>query len=194
ARRGGDGSWGGQVNLTAFGILALRSAGASSGNSRSAGWLRTHQNQDGGWGFAPGTASDADSTGAALQALAPAASGSGTRSGGGYLRGAEQSGGGFALSGGTVNAQSTSWAVQGLLAAGVSPLGLRKGGGSPLSYLASIQAGDGHYRSSSATDQTPVWVTGQALLAVNSKPFPLAPVPRSAGNRAKTGEAGAGGS
>ena len=70
ARRGGDGSWGGQVNPTAFGILALEAAGATSGNSRSAGWLRTHQNQDGGWGFAPGSASDPDSTGAVLQALA----------------------------------------------------------------------------------------------------------------------------
>jgi hypothetical protein len=187
ARRGGDGSWGGQVNLTAFGILALRSAAATSGNSRSAGWLRSHQNQDGGWGFAPGTASDADSTGAALQGLAAAGGGAGVRSGVGYLRGTQQSGGGFALSGGAVNAQSTAWAVQGLLAAGVSPSGVRKGGNSPLDYLASVQARDGHYRYSSAGDQTPVWVTGQALLAVNSMPFPLAPVPRSAANRAKPG-------
>ena len=70
ARRGGDGSWGGQVNPTAFGILALKAAGATSGNSRSVAWLRTHQNEDGGWGFAPGSASDPDSTGAVLQALA----------------------------------------------------------------------------------------------------------------------------
>jgi hypothetical protein len=188
ARRGGDGSWGGQVNPTAFGILALRSAGATSGNSRSAAWLRAHQNQDGGWGFAAGTVSDPDSTGAALQGLAAAGGGAGVRSGVGYLRGAQQSGGGFALAGGSVNAQSTAWAVQGLLAAGVSPASVRTGGRSPLDYLASVQARDGHYRYSSATDQTPVWVTGQALLAVDAKPFPLAPVPRSAASR--TGKAG----
>src|SRR5262249_60282615 len=58
---------------------------------------------------------------------------------------------------------------------------------SPLSSLGPPQARDGHYRSSAATDQTPVWVTGQALLAVNSKPFPLAPVPRSAVNRPQGG-------
>ncbi len=55
ARRGKDGSWGGQVNQTAFGILALRAAGATSGIGRSAAWLRDHQNSDGGWGFAAGS-------------------------------------------------------------------------------------------------------------------------------------------
>ena len=68
-------------------------------------------------------------------------------------------GGGFALSGGPVNAQSTAWAVQGLVAAGVSPARVRRGGRSPLDYLASVQARDGHYRYSGSSDQTPVWVT-----------------------------------
>jgi energy-coupling factor transport system substrate-specific component len=178
ARRGGDGSWGGQVNPTAFGILALKSAGATAGNSRSAGWLRGHQSQDGGWGFAPGTASDPDSTGAVLQALAAGGSSSGMRTGVSYLRNVQRPGGGFAVSSGPVNAQSTAWAVQGLVAAGVSPSSVRSGGRSPLDYLASVQAADGHYRYSSSSDQTPVWVTGQALLAVNGAAFPIAPVPR----------------
>jgi energy-coupling factor transport system substrate-specific component len=182
ARRGGDGSWGGQVNPTAFGILALKAAGASAGNSRSAGWLRGIQNDDGGWGFAARSASDADSTGAVLQALAAAGGGAGIQRGVSYLRGVQRSGGGFALSSGPVNAQSTAWAAQGLLAGGVSPTSVRSGG-TPLSYLASTQAGDGHYRYSSTSDQTPVWVTGQALMAVNNAPFPLNPVPRSAANQ-----------
>jgi energy-coupling factor transport system substrate-specific component len=180
ARRGGDGSWGGQVNPTAFGILALKAAGATAGNSRSAGWLRDHQNQDGGWGFAPGSASDPDSTGAVLQALAAGGRRAGIGGGISYLRSVQRPGGGFALSSGPVNAQSTAWAVQGLVAAGVSPASVRKGGRSPLDYLASVQASDGHYRYSSSSDQTPVWVTGQALTAVNGAAFPLAPVPRKA--------------
>ncbi len=45
ARRGGDGSWAEQVNPTAFGILALKAAGATGGNSRSASWLRSVQNE-----------------------------------------------------------------------------------------------------------------------------------------------------
>jgi Prenyltransferase and squalene oxidase repeat len=179
ARRGGDGSWGGQVNPTAFGILALRAAGTTSGNSRSAGWLRSQQNDDGGWGFAPGAASDPDSTGAVLQALAAAGRRAGVRAGVRYLRQVQRPGGGFALASGPVNAQSTAWAVQGLIAAGGSPSSVRKGGGSPLSYLGSVRAGDGHYRYSQSSDQTPVWVTGQALAAVSGKSFPLAPVPRT---------------
>ena len=176
ARRQGDGSWGGQVNLTAFGVLALKAAGRGS-HRRSSRWLREAANPEGGWGFAPGAASDPDSTGAALQALAAAGGSRGAiRAGVAWLRGAQRKGGGFALLGGPVNAQSTAWAVQGLIAAGVSPRKLRKGGRSPLDYLASVQARDGHYRYSRSLDQTPVWVTGQALQAAAGQALPLRPV------------------
>ncbi|HSD23051.1 MAG TPA: hypothetical protein VLB79_01855 [Solirubrobacterales bacterium] len=179
ARRAKNGAWGGQVNQTAFGVLALRAAGASGGNSRSAGWLRDIQNSDGGWGFAAGASSDADTTGAVLQALAATGNSAGIRRGAAYLRGVQRPGGGFPLAGGVVNAQSTAYAAQGLVAAGVSPSAVREGGRSPLDYLASVQAGDGHYRYSGSSDQTPVWVTGQALLAVNGAAFPLGTVPRA---------------
>jgi cobalamin biosynthesis Mg chelatase CobN len=71
-----------------------------------------------------------------------------------------------------------------------------RSGGSPLAYLASTQAADGHYRYSSSSDQTPVWVTGQALLAVNGAAFPLSPVARAVSNPAPagTGSAAGGGS
>ena len=178
ARRGKDGSWGGQVNQTAFGILALRAAGATSGNGRPAAWLREHQNSDGGWGFAAGSASDADTTGAVLQGLAASGNRAGIRRGTAYLRNVQRPGGGFPLAGGVVNAQSTAYAVQGLIAAGATPSSVREGGRSPLDYLASVQARDGHYRYSASSDQTPVWVTGQALLAANGAAFPLVPVAR----------------
>jgi energy-coupling factor transport system substrate-specific component len=190
-RRSRSGSFEGQVNLTAFGILALRAAGAPASRlGRSAAWLSQAQNGDGGWGFQPGVASDPDSTGAALQALV--AAGSSPRATGGgasYLKRAQRSDGGFALAeGGPTNSQSTAWAVQGLVAAGSSPSAVSTNGHSPLDYLAGRQAGDGHYRYSSSSDQTPVWVTAQALLAVKLEAFPLAPVPR----RATQTEAGGG--
>jgi hypothetical protein len=191
ARRGGDGSWGQQVNPTAFGILALAAAGSDAGNSHSAAWLRGVQNNDGGWGFAAKSASDPDSTGAVLQALGAVGGSAGIQRGVSYLRGVQRSGGGFALAGGPVNAQSTAWAAQGLLAAGVSPASVRSGG-TPLSYLASTQAADGHYRYSSASDQTPVWVTGQALMAVSGAAFPLSPVARAASNVGGVQAGGAG--
>lgn len=200
-RRSRSGSFEGQVNLTAFGILALRAAGASaSALARSAAWLRGASNDGGGWGFRPGVASDPDSTGAALQAVVAAGSSPrATARGASYLRRVQRSDGGFALAeGGPTNSQSTAWAVQGLIAAGSDPAAVRTNGRSPLDYLARRQAGDGHYRYSSSSDQTPVWVTGQALMAVNRKAFPLAAVsrtPADAGSgRGPGGGAGGGGS
>jgi hypothetical protein len=168
------------VNQTAFGIFTLTAAGTNGGNGRTAAWLRSHQNSDGGWGFSAGASSDADTTGAVLQGLAASGSRAGIRRGASYLRGAQRPGGGFTLNGGIINAQSTAYAVQGLVAAGVAPSGVRRGGRSPLDYLASVQAADGHYRYSASSDQTPVWVTAQALLAANGAAFPLSPVPRKA--------------
>jgi energy-coupling factor transport system substrate-specific component len=189
-RRSPNGSFGGQVNLTAFGILALRAAAAAGGLSRSGAWLGGAQNGDGGWGFQPAAPSDPDSTGAALEGLTAAGSGGGARSEGvRYLREVQRRDGGFPLGGaGASNSQSTAFAVQGLLAAGVNPGGVRSGGRSPFEYLAARRASDGHYRYSASSDQTPVWVTAQALLAVQRKPFPLAAVPRS---RHRPGHSGA---
>jgi hypothetical protein len=189
ARQGSDGSFSGQVNQAAFGILAMRAAGATGGIGRTAGWLRDHQNSDGGWGFAAGSTSDADTTGAVLQGLAASGGRAGIGAGVSYLRSVQRPGGGFPLNGGAVNAQSTAYAAQGLIAAGVSPSSVRKGGKSPLDYLASVQAADGHYRYSSSSDQTPVWVTGQALMAVAGKALPLAPVARTVSARSKQGSA-----
>ncbi|MEK6326188.1 MAG: hypothetical protein AABM66_01525 [Actinomycetota bacterium] len=194
-RRSPSGSYEGQVNLTAFGILAQRAEGDSgSALARSATWLRGAQNDNGGWGFQPQVASDPDSTGAVLQALA-AAGGSrrATARGASYLRRAQRSDGGFALAeGGPTNSQSTAWAVQGLIAAGANPDAVQTNGRSPFDYLARLQAGDGHYRYSSASDQTPVWVTAQVLLAVNRKALPLAAVPRSPAGPGSSSGSGAG--
>jgi hypothetical protein len=81
--------------------------------------------------------------------------------------------------------------VQGLVAAGVDPARVRRGGRSGLDYLASMQAGDGHYRYSASSDQTPVWVTAQALLAVNRRSFPLAAVPVEGDGKGGAGSAAA---
>jgi prenyltransferase beta subunit len=181
AKRSSNGSFSGQVNITAFAVFALRAVNAPDGElDRSAGWLRRAQNGDGGWGFRPDAPSDADSTGAALQGLGAAGErGRATRKGVRYLNRTQLGDGGYPLArGGASNSQSTAWAVQGLVAAGTAPGSVTSSGNSPLDYLASQQAGDGHYRYSSASDQTQVWVTAQALLAVNRRAFPLGRVAR----------------
>ncbi len=171
-----DGSVADQVNLTAFAVLALRAAGVAP-SARTRGWLARQQDSDGGFNFATaGGASDVDDTGAALEALGR------NRRAIAFLRAAQNPDGGFpSLPGASSNSQSTAWAVQGLIAAGVDPGSMPHG--SPVRYLQSLIAADGHVRYSSASDQTPVWVTAQALMAIAGKPLPLVPAATSAGAR-----------
>ncbi len=178
----GDGSVGEQVNLTSFAVLALRSAGVSPAPATLA-WLVHQQDADGGFNFATaGGGSDVDDTGAALEALAAAgdtASRTSARAVA-FIRAQQNPDGGFpSQPGGDSNAQSTAWAVQGLLAAGVDPSSLHRGGSaSPVQYLRSLIDADGHVRYSRGSDQTPVWVTAQAAMALAGKPLPLAPLRR----------------
>jgi prenyltransferase beta subunit len=176
-----DGSVADQVNWTAFAILALRAAG-SAVPAHTVGWLVRQQNRDGGFGFGmAGGGSDVDDTGAVLQALAGTGMGSASARAVGYLQVAQNHDGGLpSQPGQPSDAQSTAWAVQGLIAAGVSPSGLHRGGApSPLAYLQGLVAADGHVRYSSGIDQTPVWVTAQAVMALAGRPLPLAPVARA---------------
>ncbi len=163
-----DGSVSDQVNLTAFAVLALRAAGAPV-NAATNNWLANQQDSDGGFNFARrGGSSDVDDTGAALEALGP--NGRAVS----FLHSQQNGDGGFpSQPGGPSNAQSTAWAVQGLIAAGAGLGGLHHG--SPLDYLRSLIAADGHVQYSRSSDQTPVWVTGQALMALEQEALPLAP-------------------
>lgn len=195
-----DGSWEGNVAFTAFGLLALRAAGektASGPVRRAADYLERAQAAEGGWGFVPAAMSDVDDTGAALQALAAAGRRSSTpvKEGVAYLRTTQTADGGWGqLQGRTSNAQSTSWAVQGLVAAGARFSTLKT---DPLGYLRSLQRRDGHFAYSRTSDQTPVWVTAQALAAIQRKALPVARVERgtraAAATSAGTGAATSGG-
>ena len=184
-----DGSVGEQVNLTAFAVLALRAAGKSPSHS-TISWLTDQQDADGGFNFATaGGTSDVDDTGAALEALAGIGGAAPARARARaveFVRGQQDRDGGFpAGPGAGSNAQSTAWAVQGLAAVGVAPGSLlRAGARSPLAYLRSLIAADGHVRYSRSADQTPVWVTAEAVMALAGKPLPLAPVARTAAVRA----------
>jgi hypothetical protein len=96
------------------------------------------------------------------------------------LRSSQHGTGGWSLTGGaSSNSQSTAWAVQGLVAAGKNPGTFRPKGTNPYDYLKKRQRSDGHYEYSSASDQTPVWVTAQGLAAAYSTEFPMKAVERA---------------
>jgi energy-coupling factor transport system substrate-specific component len=176
-RRLKNGSFENWPNSSAFAAIALRAAEATGGLDKTMEWLRSVQNDDGGWGDTPGSPSNADGTGAVLQAVARGSKAS--RSGLAYLEKAQVKGGGFPLGGnGAVNTQSTAWAIQGILAAGGDPAEFRRGGASASEYLAKHQESDGHYRYSNASNQTPVWVTGEVLVAAADKHYPISPPAR----------------
>jgi hypothetical protein len=61
------------TNSTAAAVQALTALGGHDAAVRSAlAWLRSVQNEDGGWGYSPGGASDANSTSVVIGALAAA--------------------------------------------------------------------------------------------------------------------------
>jgi hypothetical protein len=186
-RRRHDGSISGYVSYTAFGVMALRAAGDSAGDS-TIRWLVESQNSDGGFGVGRSSASDADMTGAVLQALASVGRGGGpaARRAADRLRANQNGDGGF---GRPSNAQSTAYAVQGLIAAGGGAGAVSRA----RSYLTRLQRGDGSVAYSSSSGQTPVWVTAQALMALEGKPLPLATVPRKKRSRARASASPAGG-
>jgi energy-coupling factor transport system substrate-specific component len=173
-----DGAVDAEVNLTAFGLLALRASGAAPAlQHRAAAWLVRAADRDGGYGIEPRGDSDADDTGAVLEALggervhgSPRA----RRRAIAWLRRHQDGDGGFPAEGDSgSNAQSTAWAVQGLIAAGVDPATVRRAGHTPLDYLRSLVTSDGAVRYARGQTQTPVWVTGEALMALAGKPLPL---------------------
>jgi energy-coupling factor transport system substrate-specific component len=174
AKRRGNGSFEGWPGSTAFAAIALRTAGATGGLEKSLAWLHEVQNDDGGWGDVRGSPSTADGTGAVMQALDPDSES--VHRGISYLRDVQRSGGGFPLGGnGSVNSQSTAWASQGILAAGGDPANYRRGGKSAPEYLEAQQESDGHYRYSKSSNQTPIWVTAQVLVAAAGDYLPISP-------------------
>ena len=138
-----------------------------------------------------GGASDVDDTGSVLEAVAslPGSRAAAVRAAAiAYVRRQQDRDGGFPSQPGEgSNAQSTAWAIQGLDAAGVNPAGVHRAGGpSPLAYLESLIGPDGAVAYARGQVQTPVWVTGEALMALAGKPLPLAPLSAPAAKPSRT--------
>jgi energy-coupling factor transport system substrate-specific component len=185
-KRRRDGSYERLVNRTAFAILAFRAPGRKA-DQTSIRWVERQQNRDGGWSTTGrGAPSTIDDTAAGCRP-------SGTRRSTGravaWLARQQNPDGGFPLSSrAPSNAQSTAFAIQGILAARRDPARFRRGGArSPVAYLLSLQQEDGSIRYSRTSDQTPTWVTSQALAALARRPLPVkAARPAERGVRSQT--------
>ncbi len=181
-----DGSFAGLVNMTSYGLLALRASGRGASSrsvQRAAAWIKRRQNRDGGFNYRRrGGASSIDDTAGALQAMAAAGMRrtSAVKRAASYLARRQNRDGGFALqSGGSSNSQSTSIAIQALVAAGRNPdRQTLRGSRSPLSYLRSRFVWDGSIGYSRSSRATPVWVTSQALAALAKRALPVRTVRR----------------
>ena len=182
-----DGSFDGLVNQTAFAVMALDSAGVGTG--KSARWLEKRQNPNGGYGFNADDGSPED-TGYVLEALVAAGRGNSrtVKRAVAYMEDRQKRSGGFTGDGTQVNAQATAFAVQGLVAAGRSGKEVQKG----IRYLRGLQTGNGSIRYAPGDDRTPVWVTAEALPALEREPFPLPTVPRAPGGSSGAGVGGGG--
>lgn len=162
ARQGPEGSWDGDLNLTAMSVLALPSAPAAV---KAAEWLAEQQASSGGFGAAPALPVDVDTTGLVGWALAQARLGPELQAAAAFVAGTQNSDGGFpAVPGGVSNAQSTGLGLLVLRLAG----DLRRGpanadGITPAHYLAGISRRSGSIDYMPGIRSSPVWVTAQAL-------------------------------
>ncbi|HEV3053045.1 MAG TPA: prenyltransferase/squalene oxidase repeat-containing protein [Solirubrobacteraceae bacterium] len=169
-----DGSVADEGDLTMFAVLALRAAGVGP-PARMLQWLVRQQNADGGFSYkTKGVLADVDDTGAALEALAGTAPAA-LRRAVAFIRAAQNRDGGFPNEpGGASNAQSTAWAVQGLIADRVNPSRITTHRSpSPVGYLRSLVTRSGAIDYARRLSLTPVWVTAEAIPALDGKPLPL---------------------
>jgi Prenyltransferase and squalene oxidase repeat len=199
ARQGADGGIpfvpGGeaQVNDAVFAILALapvKEPAAEAAVRKAGEWLVAQgQDEDGGFNWrAPGSPSEVDLTGAAIEALVPAGR-PGTEAEDralGFLHSSQRPDGGFAEYPATEaesNVASTAWGVQGIWASGGDPETWRTGSGppseEPLDYLESMQQPDGHVRWRASSDLNGIWMTAYVLPAFSGQALPYAEVARA---------------
>ncbi|MGD9570851.1 MAG: prenyltransferase/squalene oxidase repeat-containing protein [Thermoleophilia bacterium] len=185
------GAIGPDAATTAWGVIALSSAGLGPGwrtVADGAAALERMQRPDGGWSILEdGGPSTPITTADAIQALVAAgrvpAAGS-LRRARAYLLSVQNPDGGFpTVAEGPSTALTTAWVTLAIRALGERssrpPWGDRSGG--PLALLARLQGSDGGVRNAAGSTAPSVWATSQAALAFAGKPLPLAgPVPRAA--------------
>jgi hypothetical protein len=173
----GEGNVGDAVNSNAFGILAYKAAGEEIPPG-AVQWQKRTQNPDGGWGNSPGAASNPDMTAASIMALKAAGVENGDQalvSALAYLHAAQNADGGFSFQSAASDVSATAWCAQAISAVGQDPASgeWSRGGNTPISFLNSMQAGDGRFVWMKGREMNPVWTTAYAVCALAGRPYPI---------------------
>ncbi|MBX4186980.1 MAG: DUF4430 domain-containing protein [Candidatus Doudnabacteria bacterium] len=169
-----DGNQIGEANLLnddIFGILALHAVGIS-GNiiSKSRQFILSHQNSDGGWGFATNTGSDSNTTAMAVAALSQV--GSIPNSAFDYLNKAQDSTGGYGFIPGTAaDGASTAWVIMGLNSTG------KKSPANAISFLENLQNSNGSFKWKPNDENGSALVTAYAVIALSGHGLPIRNLP-----------------
>lgn len=174
------------VNDDAWGIIALRAAGVSASDVVVAGaksFLLAHQNSDGGWAWAVGFDSDTNDTAAVLMALGELGytpSDSVVANALAYLATQQGADGGFSYQlpcfwpgCEASDAASTSWVMSALYKLKLDPASYTKGAATPLTFLSSLQTGDGSFKWQASDPAGSAGMTAYAVVALAQKFYPV---------------------
>lgn len=175
----GDVSW---LSDDFWGVLALIAAGESTTSAivtSTVAHILSHQNADGGWGWAVGATSDVDDTAAAIMALIVAGESAGSAAVNNaltYIKSTQIDNGGFE-SWGSTNSGTDAWGILGIVAAGQNPTGAGwKSGASydPVDDLLGFQNADGSFNWLTDTPSNKELMTAYAIPALLGVPYPVA--------------------
>jgi Prenyltransferase and squalene oxidase repeat len=178
-----DGSIGVDPSTTAWGVLALASAGIGPGSpstrAASASLVRA-QRSDGGWSLTDQEPrSGPITTSTAVQALVAAGhdprNSFALRRARAFLLSVQNRDGGYSpVVGGTSTALTTAWVGLGIRALGERPSRAPwDRGGGPMSFLVRLQRADGGVRNVASSPEPSIWATSQLALAFSGKVLPV---------------------
>jgi hypothetical protein len=172
------------LNDDFWGILALIAAGESEGSEiiqNACEFIKSWQNEDGGWSWQVGDESDVDDTGAAIMALIAAGEGPDSfavEMGLLFLMDNQNDDGGFPwMWGGASTSASCAWGIGAIVAAGQDPSSDDwEWDDNPVGCLLNLQDADGAFKYTASQKTNPVFMTAYAIPALLGDPYPVEPV------------------
>jgi len=168
------------LNDDFWGILALVSAGESVSNQiiqDSKNFILNNQNEDGGWSYSVGGASDTNDTAAAIMALLEVKVSSTdpvTTKAIDYLKSTQNDDGGFPYQPGSKSdSGSGAWVISAIYKLGEDPSNWQKNDQNPVDHLKSLQRSDGSFKWVASEDRGYPALTAYAVIALTQNYYPI---------------------